>query len=167
MPLLSRRHVQSHRLNILYTPSPFPTPPCPHHPFPVPTLIPKMPFRALIKTHHMTSRRKIRTLSSAAKTHACTVVLKTGRPPGVMIAESDSLDELQEWVDVVKVCCLLSFTFSIPPFLISWLYAPYVFPLPFHLPFGSLPFPSRPSGALLPKPSTTAPLQIAICLESS
>ena len=62
-----------------------------------------MPFRALIKTHHMTSRKKIQTLSKAAKTHACSVVFKTGRPPGVMIAEAADESSLTEWVDTVKV----------------------------------------------------------------
>ena len=62
-----------------------------------------MPFRALIKTHHMTSRKKIQTLSKAAKTHACSVVFKTGRPPGVMIAEAADEGSLTEWVDTVKV----------------------------------------------------------------
>ena len=69
-----------------------------------------MPFRALIKTHHMTSRKKISHLSKAAKTLSCAVVFKTGRPPGVMIAEADDEDSLTEWVDTVKVLHLM-----IPP----------------------------------------------------
>lgn len=66
-----------------------------------------MPFRALIKTHHMTSRKKIQTLSKAAKAHSCAVVFKTGRPPGVMIAEAEDEDNLNQWVDTVKVSSIL------------------------------------------------------------
>lgn len=64
--------------------------------------------RALIKTHHMTSRKKIQSLTKAAKTLHCAVVIKTGRPPGVMIVEAtnDSESEAQKaveaWVGVVR-----------------------------------------------------------------
>ena len=64
--------------------------------------------RALIKTHHMTSRKKIQTLTKAAKALHCAVVIKTGRPPGVMIVEAanDSESEAQKavesWVGVVR-----------------------------------------------------------------
>ena len=65
-------------------------------------------YRALIKTHHMTSRKKIQSLTRAAKTLHCAVVIKTGRPPGVMIVEAvnDSESEAQKavesWVGVIK-----------------------------------------------------------------
>ena len=62
-----------------------------------------MPFRVLIKTHHMTSRKKIQTLSKAAKAHSCAVLFKTGRPPGVMIAEAADEASVMDWVDTVKV----------------------------------------------------------------
>ena len=64
--------------------------------------------RALIKTHHMTSRKKIQTLTKAAKSLHCSVVIKTGRPPGVMIVEAtnDSENEakkaVEAWVGVVR-----------------------------------------------------------------
>lgn len=85
-----------------------------------------MLHRALLKTHHMTSRKKIHAIAKAAKTLSCAVVLKTGRPPGVMIAECEHRNEnqdvdgkgdngqkriagggeerLREWVSAVKVC---------------------------------------------------------------
>ena len=63
--------------------------------------------RALIKTHHMTSRKKIMAISKAAKQYNCAVYLKTGNhPPGVMIGECDGEDgeeSLKEWVQSVKV----------------------------------------------------------------
>ena len=64
-----------------------------------------MLYRALIKTHHMTSRTKIRAIIKAAKKCHCAVYLKTGKhPPGVMIAECDQGEEyLKEWAGSVKV----------------------------------------------------------------
>ena len=64
-----------------------------------------MLYRALIKTHHMTSRTKIRAVIQAAKKCHCAVYIKTGKhPPGVMIAECDQGEEyLKEWLGSVKV----------------------------------------------------------------
>ena len=45
--------------------------------------------RALIKTHHMTSRKKIMAITKAAKRYDCAVFIKTGHPPGVMNGECD------------------------------------------------------------------------------
>ena len=63
--------------------------------------------RALIKTHHMTSRKKIIAISKAAKQYNCAVYLKTGiHTPGVMIGECDGEDgeeSLKEWIRSVKV----------------------------------------------------------------
>lgn len=91
-----------------------------------------MLHRALLKTHHMTSRKKIQAIAKAAKSLSCAVVIKTGHPPGVMIAECECEDEspeldvmgkeengkkrvageggrrLSEWVSAVKVCDLIS-----------------------------------------------------------
>lgn len=61
-----------------------------------------MIYRALIKTHHMTSRKKIQRLCKATKAQQCSVVIKTGRPPGVMIAEGEEQRNVQEWIEVVK-----------------------------------------------------------------
>lgn len=61
-----------------------------------------MLYRALIKTHHMTSRRKIAALTKAAKSLSCAVVLKTGRPPGVMIIEASNQENVKSWVLIVK-----------------------------------------------------------------
>ena len=69
-----------------------------------------MLYRALIRTHHMTSRKKIRAISDAAKRLDCAVYLKTGaHPPGVMIAEAEQegKEGLADWVAAVKVRLLL------------------------------------------------------------
>lgn len=85
----------------------------------------------------MTSRKKIHAIAKAAKTLSCAVVLKTGRPPGVMIAECEYGDEkqdvdgqgkvdngkkriaregeerLREWVSAVKVCVCEKYILSL------------------------------------------------------
>lgn len=65
--------------------------------------------RVLIKTHHMTSRKKILALTTAAKSLDVSVVIRTGGPPGIMICEGGE-GETMEWLGVVKVCILLSFS---------------------------------------------------------
>ncbi|KAK0119683.1 hypothetical protein ONS95_011119 [Cadophora gregata] len=55
--------------------------------------------RILIKTHHMTSRKKILTITKAAKRLSCSVLLKTGGPPGVMVAEGELAGD---WLEVVR-----------------------------------------------------------------
>ena len=66
-------------------------------------------FRALILTHHMTSRKKITAIAKAAKKCNCAVYLKTGvHPPALMIAECNgdkAEEDLKEWVGNVKVRC--------------------------------------------------------------
>ncbi|KAL2045505.1 hypothetical protein N7G274_001933 [Stereocaulon virgatum] len=61
-----------------------------------------MLHRALIKTHHMTSRKKISAINKLAKKWECAVYLKTGVPPGIMIAESEGEEGVREWVASVK-----------------------------------------------------------------
>ncbi|TGO65720.1 hypothetical protein BCON_0001g00340 [Botryotinia convoluta] len=57
--------------------------------------------RILIKTHHMTSVKKIEKITKSAKKLDCAVLLKTGRPPGVMLAEGET-EKAEQWLDVVK-----------------------------------------------------------------
>jgi len=57
-------------------------------------------YRVLIKTHHMTSRKKILTITKAAKRLSCSVLLKTGGPPGIMLAEGHGA---LEWMEIVRV----------------------------------------------------------------
>ncbi|KAB8297764.1 hypothetical protein EYC80_001565 [Monilinia laxa] len=49
----------------------------------------------------MTSVKKIEKITKAAKKLDCAVLLKTGRPPGVMLAEGE-VGKAEEWLDVVK-----------------------------------------------------------------
>lgn len=68
----------------------------------------KVIYRALIRTHHMTARKKIHDIGRAASKYDCSVYLKSGaHPPGVMIGEYEGDDEdakgLREWVGSIKV----------------------------------------------------------------
>ncbi|KAL2070494.1 hypothetical protein VTL71DRAFT_13520 [Oculimacula yallundae] len=47
----------------------------------------------------MTSRKKIFALTKAAKNLSCSVILKTGSPPGVMLAEGELAGD---WLEVVR-----------------------------------------------------------------
>ncbi len=81
-----------------------------------------MLHRALIKTHHMTSRKKITAINKAAKKYDCAVYLKTGaRPPGCMIAESEGEEGVRAWVASVKVRDALS---SMLTKFLCWALAP-------------------------------------------
>ncbi|KAF4636045.1 hypothetical protein G7Y89_g2043 [Cudoniella acicularis] len=57
--------------------------------------------RVLIKTHHMTSRKKIATITRAAKRLDCAILLKTGTPPGIMLCEAGE-GEARKWEEVVR-----------------------------------------------------------------
>ena len=60
-----------------------------------------MVYCALIKTHHISSRSKIKALCKASKAHRCSVLIKSGQP-GVMIAEAQERENLRKWTDAVK-----------------------------------------------------------------
>ncbi|KAK6437451.1 hypothetical protein LTR95_006355 [Oleoguttula sp. CCFEE 5521] len=57
-------------------------------------------FNALIRTHHITSRKKINKLTQAAKSHNVFVLLRSGGPPGIMYVEGGE-SGVKGWVDVV------------------------------------------------------------------
>ncbi|OQO15126.1 hypothetical protein B0A48_00508 [Cryoendolithus antarcticus] len=57
-------------------------------------------FNALIRTHHITSRKKITKLTQAAKLHDVFVLLRSGGPPGIMYVEGHETG-VRGWVEVV------------------------------------------------------------------
>jgi hypothetical protein len=59
-------------------------------------------FNALIRTHHITSRKKVTALSQAAKKHDVYALLRSGSTPGIMYAEGDE-SAVAAWVGDVKV----------------------------------------------------------------
>jgi hypothetical protein len=58
-------------------------------------------YNALIRTHHITSRKKVAALKRAADTHQCAVLLRSGGCPGIMYVEGGK-DPVESWVDVVR-----------------------------------------------------------------
>lgn len=61
-----------------------------------------MLFSALIRTHHITSRKKIAALKKAADAHNCFVLLRTGGTPGVMYVEGRREEDVEAWVSTVQ-----------------------------------------------------------------
>lgn len=61
-----------------------------------------MLFSALIRTHHITSRKKIAALKKAADAHNCFVLLRTGGSPGVMYVEGRREEDVGAWVNTVQ-----------------------------------------------------------------
>ncbi|KAJ5909202.1 hypothetical protein N7495_001884 [Penicillium taxi] len=59
-------------------------------------------YNALIRTHHITSRKKVAALKRAADTHKCFVLLRSGGCPGIMYVESDQMLQVESWVGIVR-----------------------------------------------------------------
>ncbi|KAJ5851846.1 uncharacterized protein N7529_011231 [Penicillium soppii] len=59
-------------------------------------------YNALIRTHHITSRKKVATLKRAADSHECSVLLRSGGCPGIMYVEGRGKERVELWVDVVR-----------------------------------------------------------------
>lgn len=58
-------------------------------------------YHALIRTHHITSRKKVAVLKAAAKKLDCYALLRSGGVPGVMYVESNVEKNTQDWVHTV------------------------------------------------------------------
>ncbi|KAE8144703.1 hypothetical protein BDV25DRAFT_87597 [Aspergillus avenaceus] len=61
-----------------------------------------MSYNALIRTHHITSRKKIAALKQAAFVHDCFVLLRSGGSPGIMYVEAKDKGAVEAWVNVVR-----------------------------------------------------------------
>ncbi|BDD59099.1 hypothetical protein MPDQ_001227 [Monascus purpureus] len=61
-----------------------------------------MLYNALIRTHHITSRKKVSALKRAADTYHCSVLLRSGGIPGIMYVEGREKNDVESWVGVVK-----------------------------------------------------------------
>jgi hypothetical protein len=58
-------------------------------------------YIALVRTHHITSRKKVATLKAAAKKLECYALLRSGGVPGVMYVQGDGREAVQTWIDTV------------------------------------------------------------------
>ena len=59
-------------------------------------------WNALIRTHHITSRKKVAKLKQACARNAVFVLLRTSGSPGIMYVEG-SKEGVEEWVATVHV----------------------------------------------------------------
>lgn len=79
-------------------------------------------FNALIRTHHITSRKKVQRLRKAADDQGlCFVLLRSGGSPGIMYAEASREEPLRDWVEAVQAlrykdyrCACKPAPFSLP-----------------------------------------------------
>ena len=71
-------------------------------------------WAALIRTHHITSRKKVVTLKAAAKNFDCSALLRSGGTPGVMYCEGRE-DSVQKWVDSVHNLRYKDYQLVAPP----------------------------------------------------
>lgn len=60
-------------------------------------------WNALIRTHHITSRKKVAKLKQAAGDNGVFVLLRSGSSPGIMYVEGNP-DGVEKWVKDVQVC---------------------------------------------------------------
>jgi hypothetical protein len=60
-------------------------------------------FNALIRTHHITSRKKVTKLKQAADATQVFALLRSGSSPGIMYVEGAE-SGVRQWVDSVHVC---------------------------------------------------------------
>lgn len=60
-------------------------------------------FTTLIRTHHITSRKKLaRVRKAALQLNINYLLIRSGGCPGIMFAESSNEDQLNEWVSTVQ-----------------------------------------------------------------
>ena len=59
-------------------------------------------YNALIRTHHITSRKKVAAIKAATKELQCYALLRSGGAPGVMFVQADDHERVQAWVDKVR-----------------------------------------------------------------
>ncbi|KAL4772589.1 hypothetical protein BDW60DRAFT_40354 [Aspergillus nidulans var. acristatus] len=59
-------------------------------------------YNALIRTHHITSRKKVSALKRAADSLSVFALLRSGGCPGIMYIEAKDKDAVESWVSVVR-----------------------------------------------------------------
>ncbi|KAJ5809090.1 uncharacterized protein N7503_001308 [Penicillium pulvis] len=89
-----------------------------------------MRFNALIRTHHITSRKKVAALKRAADAHQCFVLLRSGGCPGIMYVEGQEQTNVESWVSVVRKLRYKDFQLVTRPGLLAPEGDEYPLPLP-------------------------------------
>ncbi|KAI1381124.1 hypothetical protein F4677DRAFT_117576 [Hypoxylon crocopeplum] len=59
-------------------------------------------FTTLIRTHHITSRKKLARVKKAASPHDLFVIIRSGGSPGIMYAEGPDESAVNSWVNFVQ-----------------------------------------------------------------
>jgi len=59
-------------------------------------------YNALIRTHHITSRKKVAVLRASAHRNSCYVLIRSGGRPGIMYCQG-SETSVRQWVSDVQV----------------------------------------------------------------
>ncbi|OTB10458.1 hypothetical protein K445DRAFT_253754 [Daldinia sp. EC12] len=59
-------------------------------------------FAALIRTHHITSRKKLARVKKAAALYNLNVLIRSGGCPGIMYAEGPDEASVSSWVNMVQ-----------------------------------------------------------------
>ncbi|KAL5041254.1 hypothetical protein BDW71DRAFT_13528 [Aspergillus fruticulosus] len=59
-------------------------------------------YNALIRTHHITSRKKVSALKRAADSLKVFALLRSGGSPGIMYVEAKDKNAVESWVSVVR-----------------------------------------------------------------
>jgi hypothetical protein len=59
-------------------------------------------YHALIRTHHITSRKKVAILKAAVKQLQCYALIRSGDSPGIMYVQANSRNQVQSWVETVR-----------------------------------------------------------------
>jgi hypothetical protein len=60
-------------------------------------------FNALVRTHHITSRKKVGKLKEVASREGIWVLLRSGSSPGIMYVEGPQTG-VENWLASVQVC---------------------------------------------------------------
>ncbi|RAL06863.1 uncharacterized protein BO97DRAFT_357804 [Aspergillus homomorphus CBS 101889] len=76
-------------------------------------------YNALIRTHHITSRKKVSALRRAADMHNCFVLLRSGGCPGIMYVEAREKDAVESWVNIVRNLRYKDFQLVVRPGLLE------------------------------------------------
>ncbi|KAL4971845.1 hypothetical protein BDW66DRAFT_16662 [Aspergillus desertorum] len=59
-------------------------------------------YNALIRTHHITSRKKVSALKRAADSLNVFALLRSGGSPGIIYVEGKDKDAVKSWVSVIR-----------------------------------------------------------------
>ena len=80
--------------------------------------LPTTMWHALIRTHHITSRKKVSKLRTAASHHAVYALLRSGGCPGIMYCEG-SESGVKDWVAAVQRLRYKDFQLAVKPVQIN------------------------------------------------